>query len=38
MEFLGSGTDQNNVKAVPFDVTKAILDIISNQAQYTLIG
>ncbi|KAL6560215.1 hypothetical protein OROHE_006222 [Orobanche hederae] len=31
MEFLGSGTNQQNIKAVPFEVTKAILDIISNQ-------
>ncbi|KAL6571406.1 hypothetical protein OROHE_003049 [Orobanche hederae] len=31
MEFLGSGTDQHNVKAVPFEVIKDILEIISNQ-------
>ncbi|KAL6547365.1 hypothetical protein OROMI_023086 [Orobanche minor] len=34
MEFLGSGTDKQHVKAVPFEVIKTILDIISNQAQY----
>ncbi|KAL6502277.1 hypothetical protein OROHE_024705 [Orobanche hederae] len=37
MEFLGSGSEQHNVKAVPFEITKAILDIISNHAQYTSI-